>query len=329
MKITRFIRVFGWVLLGLAVLLGAAAAYLFWPVNPAPLISRPEPVDSYAAAVQDLQSIQSKEGQLNPLCQAKVLTHGEQVQKVVILVHGYTTCPYQFRQLAPQLYERGYNVLMLPLPHHGLSDRMNTEQGELTAEELAAYADQAVNLAHGFGREVYMLGFSAGATTTAWAAQHRPDLARVLVVSPTFGYKAVPPGLGLPFVRAYLLLNNSFTWWNPDKGEAGAPPYAYPRYATHSAAQAMRLGQLVLADAQREPLAASTLTVVTNANDGAVDNSQTAVVAAAWQKLNPGKVTTYEFPASLKLGHDIIDPAEPDSLPDVVYPQLIALLEAK
>lgn len=64
------------------------------------------------------------------------------MQHVILLVHGYTNCPAQFGKLGRQFYDLGYNVLIAPLPHHGLADRLNDEQGQLSARELTAYADE-------------------------------------------------------------------------------------------------------------------------------------------------------------------------------------------
>ena len=129
---------------------------------------------------------------MNPVCQLKLITHDRKVERAIILVHGYTNCPQQFNTLGQQFYDLGYNVLIAPLPHHGLADRMIEEHGLLTAEELAAYADETVDLAQGLGDQVVMMGISAGGVTTAWAAQHRSDIDLAVIISPAFGFKTDP-----------------------------------------------------------------------------------------------------------------------------------------
>ena len=42
-------------------------------------------------------------------------------------------------------------------------------------------------------------------------------------------------------------------------------------------------------------------------------------------KVHSSNLTTYEFEASLELGHDLIDSAQPDQQVDIVYPALIEL----
>jgi hypothetical protein len=43
-----------------------------------------------------------------------------------------------------------------------------------------------------------------------------------------------------------------------------------------------------------------------------------------WQSRG-ASVNTYEFDASLKLDHDLIDPTQPHQQIDIVYPRLIEL----
>jgi esterase/lipase len=69
------------------------------------------------------------------------MTHGKKVERAVVLVHGYTNCPNEFVGLRTRLYDMGYNVLVAPLPHQGLGDK------------------------------VTILGYSCGGVVTAW--QHK------------------------------------------------------------------------------------------------------------------------------------------------------------
>ena len=65
---------------------------------------------------------------------------------------------------------------LLPRIQERPPDRLTDEQSQLTADDLAAYADRVLDIAHGLGRQVVMAGISAGGVTTAWAAQYRSDL---------------------------------------------------------------------------------------------------------------------------------------------------------
>jgi hypothetical protein len=65
--------------------------------------------------------------------------------------------------------------------------------------------------------------------------------------------------------------------------------------------------------------------MVTNANDTSVNNALTSDVVRHWQG-NGAKIETYEFPSSLGLAHDLVDPEQPNQPIDLVYPQLIELV---
>jgi hypothetical protein len=77
--------------------------------------------------------------------------------------------------------------------------------------------------------------------------------------------------------------------------------------------------------AAESALAARSVSVVTNANDGQVDNGDVAALVESW-RARGAKVTTYEFPKALGLPHDVVDVQQPAANPEVVYPVLLGLL---
>jgi carboxylesterase len=299
---------------------------LFIPWNAWALSSHPRPVQSYEEAVKQIDTLQmDNQSKMDPDCLLQFLTHGQKVQNAIILVHGYTSCPMQFSALGKQFYDLGYNVLIAPLPHHGLADRLNDEQGQLAAKELAAYADEMVDIAHGIGTKVDMMGISGGGVTTAWAAQNRSDLDTAMIISPAFGYRQIPTRFTAPAMNMILLLPDSFTWWDPNLKETIGPAYAYPRYSKHALAQILKIGFAVQVKSWITPPAAHRIIVVTNANDMSVNNALTTEVVRRWQRRGTN-VETYEFSSKLGLQHDLIDPAQPDQNINLVYPQLIGLM---
>ena len=86
----------------------------------------------------------------------------------------------------------------------------------------------------------------------------------------------------------------------------------------------MRLGFATQASIQSKPPAAKKLVIVFNANDTSVNNELTAQIVKNWQAQG-ANLSTYEFPASLKLGHDLIDPHDDNQNIAVVYPKLVDL----
>ena len=313
------------IVLLIAVFLGSVIS-LFIPWNITGLTSHTNPAQSYEDAVQRISAIQnSNTEKMNPDCETQFMTNGKKVEQVIVMVHGYTNCPKQFQELGQKFFDAGYNVLIAPLPHHGLVDRMTDEQGQMTAQELATYADTVVDIAHGLGEKVIMVGISAGGATTAWAAQNRSDLDMAVIISPAFGFKQVPTPLTAPVMNIYATLPDSYEWWEPDKQANAGPNHTYPRYSKFGLSQTLRIGFSVQTKARQEAPAAKKLLIITNANDESVNNNLTYEITANWRQ-HGANISTYEFPLELKLVHDLIDPAQEKQQIDLVYPRLIDLI---
>ena len=294
-----------------------------WNINQ--LVSHPNPVKSYEEAAQRIQAMQAAEGKLNPVCQTQFLTHGKQTERTIILVHGYTNCPQQFFELGKRFYALGYNVLIAPLPHHGLADRMTDEQSLIKADEFVVYADKVVDIAQGLGKHVTISGISLGGVISAWAVQNRSDVDLAAIISPGFSFKDIPTGLTNPIANIFMLLPVTYTWWDPVLKEKVSPPYAYPRYTNHALGEILRFGYGVQAQVEQHAPFAKKIIIITNGNDVSVDNTLTAQVIKTWQA-HGANLSIYEFPKDLGLVHDLIDPNNEDAQIEVVYPKLIELI---
>ena len=316
------------ILLVVIVLLGVLALLALRPSGLARLVSHPRPAGSYAEALQRVAALQAEEREgYHPNCVTQLLSHCARTPRAVVLVHGYTSCPQQFVPLGRQFFERGANVLVARLPHHGRADRLTGEQGRLAATELAALADEVVDIAAGLGELVTMVGLSGGGVTTAWAAQNRSELDQAMIIAPAFGFKQIPAAATVLLMNAVLLLPDAFTWWEPELKEQSGPPYSYPRYSRHALGQILRLGFATRALARRRAPAARSIVVVTNANDNSVDNAAALSMAAAWRAAGAPSLRHYEFPLELGLNHDLIDPNAAGARTELVYPKLLELLE--
>lgn len=318
-----FIYSLGWLLIGI-VLTGAVVALA--PCNISSLSSHPQPVQDYGEALQRIENLQAQQPpDINPECKLELLTHGYKVERAIIMVHGYTNCPHQFRVLGGRFYDLGYNVLLAPLRYHGLADQMTEAHANLTAEDLVQYTDEVVDIAQGLGTKVDIAGISAGGVIAAYAGQYRQDIDQAIIMAPAFGLKQVPPQLTTGLMNLVSVLPNTFVWWDPVHKMVGGIDHAYPRFSTHALGQTLRFGLAVRAGAKSGAPVASKLLVITNAHDPAVNSDLIAGIVQDWRS-HGANLTTYEFPASLNLEHDFIEPENPKTPVEVVYPTLIELM---
>jgi esterase/lipase len=316
------------VLVALLVLLGLVLVYLFaWPI-PGVRSTRREPPGGYEKAIAGIRSERSRDTvSISPECHSILLEHGQRTGRVYLFFHGITNCPMQFMALGQRLYETGANVYIPRLPHHGLGDRMTTDLAELQAQELADFADRELDLAVGLGDTVVVSGLSLGAVLAAYLAQERGEVSLAVPIAPLLGPAMAPAWARRPLTRAALVLPNRFIWWNAKKQEnLPGPQRVYPRFATRAMAQTMRLGAIVEDRARERAPEARRIVMVTIGEDPAVNNQAIAALVRSWQARAAERVGAYEFPESLHLGHDVIDPDQPYERIGVVYPILEKIL---
>ncbi len=258
----------------------------------------PAPLQNYPEAAEAVQRLAAAEGDaVNPLCHTRLLGHGAKTARVIVIFHGISNCPQQFAALAASLHARGDNVLLARLPRQGMADRLSAEPAQATAQEAVAAGQALVDIAHGLGDEVTVVGMSGGGTLAAWLAQNRPDINRVVLVAPMFGVQAFPAPLTRPIAMAVRLLPNWWGWFDPLlQDKALGPRHAYPRYSSRTIAEYLRLGAEVAVEAHSRPPAVQDIRIVNNLNDESVRPELARAVAADWQA-HGARVFLYEFPA--------------------------------
>lgn len=305
-------------------LLTTGGAVALAPVSTRSLQPRPRPARSYAEALARFDALHHRDGsQVNPVCFSRLLTHGRQTERAVVLFHGVTNCPQQYAVLGQMLFKRGANVLIPRMPKNGYADIETDALHHLTAEQLCDYGDTSIDIAQGLGREVIIAGLSAGGVVAAWAAQHRADVARALVIAPAFGLGFAPAALN-PLVRnLFLRLPNIQRHRDDTRIE---PPHNYAQQSTRGLGQILRLGVAVFRAARRAPPAAHSVLLVSNASDHIIRNDATDRLGALW-RAHGYPVEAYTFAEGLHLAHDTIDPLQQDQHIDTVYPILMDLLE--
>ena len=308
----------------------AVAAGLLRPLHAERLVAVPGPAPDYAAAVARFRSDAAAAPEpLNPLCHPELLTHGARTPRVVVLLHGISSCPRAFVDFAPALFARGANVVAFRMPENGYADRATDALGQLTAEKLTAWGDTAVDIAAGLGDEVVVLGVSAGGVVAAWCGQNRPEVARVVLVAPMFGLANLGPALNAAIMRATLLLPDFSIWKDPMlRDRLVGLPHCYKRQSSRATGEILRLAHVVMRQAAASRPATRGAAVVTNANDSAIDNGLAKRLADAWEREGI-PVQRFAFARSHGLGHELVDPLEPGADTDLTYPVLISLVEGR
>jgi carboxylesterase len=284
--------------------------------------------DEAAARIEQIRAGEAELVELNPECGTLLFTHGEKTDNVIVFLHGFTSCPDQFAQLGGEYFEKGYNVYIPRTPRHGIRDRLGNPLKGLTAEELAEFATQSADIAQGLGERVIVAGLSGGGSMTTWLSQERSDVDLAIPIAPFLGIGFIPRILNRPLTNLLLLAPDFFQWWDPINKEYNpkSMPYSYTRYPTHSLLENMRLGFAAEEAARRVKPGAGAILVITNADDGSVNNDVIAEFEKMWMENGEQFLQTYQFPKELGLPHDIITPGRPDSNIEVVYPKLHELI---
>jgi hypothetical protein len=308
--VKRWLRITLWVCAALLGALLLVVGFLSLPISDPDLSARPDPATSYADAVSRIETHQAKEAKLplQPITHSVALLHGSQTATSVVIFHGYTHSPYQWRVVAKAFYNAGYNVWAPLAPYHGYADRMTNDLSRLDPKLLRDYADSAVDIGRGLGRNVQVVGLSTGGDAAVWAAVARPDVARTIAIAPVMNPKGVPSWVLMPIARWYRYMPDNFNWWQPAQKESMPGP-AYPRFSFRGVFASIQLTEWALAKARAAgtPLVKGSYEIVANYADKSVDVPYT--VQAAKLIAPKDRLTVFTIPASLGFGHDLIEPA--------------------
>jgi pimeloyl-ACP methyl ester carboxylesterase len=319
-------RVLKWVGIAVLIVLAVVLAIALWPASTDGLASSPKPVTEYRAAMAELAAIRRDERKdvIAP-CRSTVLTHGRKTENAVVLVHGLTNCPKQWELFAREIHAKGWNVLVLRLPDHGIGDPETGKIGpvsalkSLSAEKLARYADTAVDLGRGLGANTHVMGLSLGGTVAAWMAQERADVDRAVVIAPGIG---LPSG---PYALTWGVTN--FFTHVPDLslGHSGKLDHEYQGWSTGGIADTFLLGKYVRQQSSDEKPAAESISLLLNPNDDTISNPRAEELVDAWRD-HGHRVALDWLPKTPVLGHDVIDPGQSWARPALVYPRLMRML---
>lgn len=310
-------------LIALAVL-GLLSALVMVPVDTGPLTSDAQPFTTFESAAAGMDVLRAREAPLVfPDGASLAYLHGQRTPRVIVLVHGLTNSPRQFRELAELFRDRGYNVIVPRLPLHGLRAGKVEVLKDLTATELRDYADRAADIAHGLGDTVIVMGLSTGGNVAAWMAHHRPDVARIVIIAPAIKLARLPSALAAPAMNLADRLPNMTIHQQPDTLRR----HAYFGVSTRALAETFRFAATVVGEAESGAPVVKDLTIVTNGNDHTVDAGAVQALANSWEQRGGAAITRYHFDAAMGLPHDVIDVSQRCGAPGSVYPVLVALVE--
>lgn len=285
-----------------------------------------KPAHSYEEALERVRAFQALDDEhIVPQARTALLDHGTRTPLAVLLLHGFTNHPGQYREFAPLVHERGANVFIPRMPEQGDRDRLTRRMSRLTAEGLLARASDALDVACGLGERVCVAGISSSGLLCAYFGQYRADVARAIAIAPVFSMLQLAYAASYALTHLMLAIPDLYLWWDPRVKEHQRPATAYPWFSTHALAQTMRIGENVYAQAHRQAPAGASIVLVTNPHDPAVNNAVTHRVALAWDKRRAGSVLEFEF-TDLPRNHDIIEPDNPNARTDIVYPRLLEFI---
>ena len=308
------------------IVLGLLTAFVTVPVDTRSLPADPHPTADYASAISTLDVMRASDsGLVMPDGASLTFVHGRRTPRVVVLIHGLTNSPRQFRELAQQLHERGDNVIVPRLPLHGLAAANVDVLREVTAERYRSYADSAVDIARGLGDTVVVIGLSAGGNVAIWIAQHRRDVERVVIVAPALRLARIPKVLAKPALNMLERVPNYTYRQTPDT----LRPHAYFGVSTRALGETLRLGASVMGDVERDAPLVHDITMILNDNDRTISQGSALALVERWRKREGVAVTVHRFDRSLRLPHDVIDSSQRCGMPALVYPTIIALMEKR
>ena len=254
-----------------------------------------------------------------------LLRHAEPVDRAYLLLHGLTASPLQFATFGRLLFDRGANVFIPRLPHHGYGDRLTAALQDLTIAELRGFAEESYVRTSALAGNVRVVGFSVGGMLAAWIGQRYP-VDRATAVAPFLGVAWIPPRFTARAARFALRVPNRYLWWNPLERERQLPVHGYPRFPTHAVAVAAKLGQELLREAAERAPAARDVQVVVNASEAAVSNSAARALARSWARTTHQRIVLHRV-KGLPASHDIIEPLRHADIVRRIYPALIELVD--
>ncbi len=301
-KPTSLLRVAAKISIGLLaiVILIALVVWVLWPVRHKSLQTPSVEHLSFQeaqATVANINQTEQADG-VKPECLSKLYTHPQPTAKAVVMFHGVSACQMQFSGLAQYFYDHGYNVYVPLAPEHGRTDNLN--HAKITAQGLVDYINTSVNITTALGTEIGAIGLSGGGDAATWAAQYRPEIKRLLALSPFFE----PSTSNTPKwkIRPFLILygNNLI----PDQLNKPNDP----QHALSYRALAKYVTIFKNLPAPPKDTGLTHIALIMADDDHEIDQALAQKTLGGIAAANHLNLVHEQLPADLQLGHDIISP---------------------
>lgn len=303
----RWLRI---TLVSVTALVACLGVLLFTPVSDPDLTSQPHPFGTYEEAAGRIGVIEVGEAQadLIPEGESIALLAGSRTDTCVVIFHGYTSVPAQFRLIAQGYREQGYNVWVPRLPYHGSTDKMTDDFSKLTARGLRQFADESIDIAAGLGKRIIVIGFSGGGSLGVWSSVERPEVSQTILISPLLHPLGFAEWQDRPLIRALRALPvDVYNWWDPDEKDTAVEGYNYPRFSLKGIAALLSLAHWADAKAAEAPYPAkSPVLLVRNDGDQRLDSAYNERFVT--RMAAPGDLTVFRIPAEAGLLHNFISP---------------------
>ena len=126
----------------------------------------------------------------------------------VVMLHGYTAGPWQYKDAAQDFFAAGYNVYVPRIPGHGFMKPDGTPTGEkmigqANRSDYDAFVDQVYESVKDLGGPVQLVGLSGGSNLALRMAERHPDIKGVVAMAPYLG----PSEAVRPLAKAFQFLD--------------------------------------------------------------------------------------------------------------------------
>ena len=143
--------------------------------------------------------------------------HQKITPKSFLLIHGFTACPYEMRELGEGLYGQGYNVYGVRLAGHGTAV---ADFAKARAADWKRSAQQGLEISSLLGRRTIVVGESMGGALAVILGRDFPGLiAKLVLCAPAFKFvNRLVPLTRLRLVRKLIPQNDmgiQYEWQRP------------------------------------------------------------------------------------------------------------------